>query len=180
MATVTSQIYLNPKSLKEPVPFNELLNSDQLSCVRLFVTPWTAAHQASLSITNSRRYPGEGSGNALQYSYLENPLDRGRLQSMHLKTVGHDWSDLAHTVEVEARPHPLLLPILVQFSSVVQSCLTLCDPMDCNTPGFPVHRQHPELAQTHVHWVGDTIQPSHLPSSPSLPAFNLSQHQGLF
>ena len=131
-------------------------------------------------ICRSGRSPGGGQGNPLQYSYLENPLDRGRLQSMHLKTVGHDWSDLAHTVEAEARPHPLLLPILVQFSSVVQSCLTLCDPMDCNTPGFPVHRQHPELAQTHVHWVGDTIQPSHLPSSPSLPAFNLSQRQGLF
>ena len=129
------------------------------------------------SIPTSGRYPGEGNGNALQYSYLENPLDRGRLQSMHLKTVGHDWSDLAHTVEVEARPHPLLLPIPVQFSSVIQSCPTLCDPMDCNTLGFPVHHQHPELAQTHVHWVGDTIQPSHLPSSPSLPAFNLSQHQ---
>ena len=54
----------------------------------------------------------------------------------------------------------------VQFSSVVQSCLTLCDPMDCSTPGFPVHHQLPEFAQTHVHWVGDAIQPSHPLSSP--------------
>ena len=68
----------------------------------------------------------------------------------------------------------------VQFSSVSQSCLTLCDPMDCSTPGFPVHGQLPEPTQTHVHWVGDAIQPSHLLSSPSPPAFNLSQHQGLF
>ena len=52
--------------------------------------------------------------------------------------------------------------------------------MDCNTPGFPVHHQLPELAQTHVHWVSDAIQPSHPLSSPSPPALNLSQHQGLF
>ena len=64
--------------------------------------------------------------------------------------------------------------------SVTQSCLTLCDPTDCSMPCFPVHHQLPELAQTHVHWVGDAIQPSHPLSSPSPPVFNLSQHQGLF
>ena len=74
---------------------------------------------------------------------------------------------------------PKYFPKPVQFSSVAQSCLTLCDPMDCSTPGFPVHHQLPELAQTHVHWVGDAIQPSHPLSSPSPPAFNLSQLQGL-
>ena len=68
----------------------------------------------------------------------------------------------------------------VQFSSVAQLCLTLCDPMDCSLPGFPVYHQLPELVQTHIHRVGDTIQPSHPLSSPSPPAFNLSQHQGLF
>ena len=62
----------------------------------------------------------------------------------------------------------------VQFSSVPQSCLTLCDPMDCSTPGFPVHHQLPDLAQTHVHWVSDVIQPSHPLSSPSPPAFKLA------
>ena len=66
-----------------------------------------------------------------------------------------------------------------EFSSVVQSCLTLWDRVDCSLSGFPVHHQLPEFAQTHVHWVGDTIQPSHPLSSPS-PAFSLSQHQGLF
>ena len=69
-----------------------------------------------------------------------------------------------------------------QFSSVqsvAQSCPTLCNTMDCSTPGFPPHHQLPELAQTHVHCVGDAIQPSHPPVSPSL-VFNLSQHQGLF
>ena len=66
----------------------------------------------------------------------------------------------------------------VQFSHSVVS--TLFDPMDCSTPGFPVHHQFPEFTQTHVHWVGDAIQPSHPLSSPCPPTFNLFQHQGLF
>ena len=68
----------------------------------------------------------------------------------------------------------------VQFSSVAQLCLILCDPMDCSTPGFPVYHQLLELTQTHVHCIGDAIQPCHPLLSPSPPAFNLSQHQGLF
>ena len=68
----------------------------------------------------------------------------------------------------------------VQFSSVAQSCPTLCGPMNCSTPGLLVHHQLPEFTQTHVHWVSDAIQPSHPLSSPSPPALNLSQHQGLF
>ena len=68
----------------------------------------------------------------------------------------------------------------VQFISVTQSCLTLCDPMNRNWPGFSVHHQLPESTQTHVHRVGDAIQPSQPLSSPSPPALNLSQHQGLF
>ena len=66
------------------------------------------------------------------------------------------------------------------FSLVTQSCLTLCDPMDCSTPGFPVHHQLLELAQTHIHRVGDAIQPSYPMTSPSTSTLNLSQHQGLF
>ena len=69
---------------------------------------------------------------------------------------------------------------ILQFSSVAQSCLTLCDPMDCSMPGLPFHHQFPEFTQTHVHWVSDAIQPSHPLWSPSPPTFNLSQHQGLF
>ena len=68
----------------------------------------------------------------------------------------------------------------VQFSSVTQLCLPLCDPVNRSTPGLPVHHQLPEFTQTHVHRVGDAIQPSHPLSSPSLPASNPSQHQGLF
>ena len=67
-----------------------------------------------------------------------------------------------------------------QFSSVAQSCPTLGDPMDCSMPGFPVHQQLLEFTLTHVHQVGNAIQPSHPLSSPSPPALNLSQHQGLF
>ena len=69
---------------------------------------------------------------------------------------------------------------MYQFSSVAQLCLTLCDPMTCSMPGLPVHHQLTESTQTHVHWVGDAIQPSHPLSSPSPPALNLSQHQDLF
>jgi len=69
---------------------------------------------------------------------------------------------------------------LVQFSSVAQSCLTLCDPMNRSTPGLPVHHQLLEFTQTYVHRVSDAIQPSHSLSSPSPPAPNPSQHQSLF
>ena len=88
------------------------------------------------------------------------------------------------------QPTPVFLPgkshnrgtwrATVQFSSVAQSYPTLCDPMDCNTPGLPVHHQLPEFTQTHVHRVGDAIQPFHPLLSPSPTPFNLSQHQGLF
>ena len=67
-----------------------------------------------------------------------------------------------------------------QFSSVTQLCPTLCDPIDCSTPGLPVHHQLPEFTQTRVHWVGEAIQPSHPLLSLSPPAFNPSPHQGLF
>ena len=77
------------------------------------------------------------------------------------------------------RHHDIFIAKCFQFSSVVQSCLTLCDPTDCSTLGFLVPHQLLELAQTHVHQVGDAMQPLHLLSSPSPPTFNLSQHQGL-
>ena len=92
----------------------------------------------------------------------------------------------AEWCSVVCRDH-LLLRLFVgehlgcfQFSSVAQSCPTLCDPMSHSTPGLPVHHQHPEFTQTHVHRVSDAILPSHPLSSPSPPALNPSQHQGLF
>ena len=87
---------------------------------------------------------------------------------VHRITRSHDWTDSMHAW------------YSVQFSSVSQSCQTLCDPMDCSTPGLPVHHQLLEFTQTHVHRVGDVIQPSHPLLSPSPPAFTLVQHQGLF
>ena len=75
---------------------------------------------------------------------------------------------------------PIPSIIFNQFSSVTQSYPTLCHPMNHSSPGLPIHHQIPEFTQTHVHRVGDAIQPSHPLSSPSLPAPNLSQHQSLF
>ena len=87
------------------------------------------------------------------------------------------FSRFKRTVAYTSTP---FISVSQAVSSVTQSCPTLCDPMDCSTPGLPVHHQLPELAQTHFHRVGDAIQPSHPLVSPSPPALNLSQHQGLF
>ena len=98
-------------------------------------------------------FPGGGNGNPLQYTCLENPMDGGA------------WQSTIHGVaKSQTRLH----------------YYTTWDPMDCSTPGFPVHHHLPELAQTHFHWVGDAIQPSYSLLSPSRPAFNLSQHQAVF
>ena len=99
---------------------------------------------------------------------------RKRLKKEQQRCQFWFWYDCA----TNAKPKAIYLS--VQFSSVAQSCPTLWDPMDCSTPGFPGHHQLPELSQTHVHWVGNAIQPSHPLLSPSLSALNLSQHQGLF
>ena len=80
----------------------------------------------------------------------------------------------------ELKPLYLTVYSSVQFSSVTQSCLTLCDPINRSTPGLPVHHHLPEFTQTHVHRVSDAIQPSHSLSSPSPPAPYPSQHQSLF
>ena len=110
----------------------------------------------------------------------------GELPSIGSHRVGHDWSDIA--AEAAAvyirKKHKSWFHSFnvysVQFSSVTQSCLTLCYPKNPSTPGLPVHHQLPEFTQTHVHRVTDAIQPSHPLSSPSPPAPNPSQHQSLF
>ena len=91
----------------------------------------------------------------------------GRLQPIGPQRVGHDWATSLWILQS------------LQFTQSL-SGVWLCGPMDCSTPGLPVHHHLPEFTQTQVHWVGDAIQPSHPLSSPSLPALNLSQHQGLF
>ena len=108
------------------------------------------------------RSPGEGTSNLLQYSCLGNPRDRS--------LAGHSpWGckRVGYNLATKQQQH---ISVSVQFSSVAQSCPTLCDPMNRSTPGLPVHHQLPEFTQTRVRRVSDAIQPSHPRSSPSSPA----------
>ena len=96
---------------------------------------------------------------------------------LNRRKIANHWVELVYCTFFSFKTREI--HSFFQFSSIAQSCLTLCDPMDCSTTGFLVHLQLQELTQTHVHRVGDAIQPSHPLSSPSPPAFNFSQHQGL-
>ena len=100
---------------------------------------------------------------------------RPHWNSVHITEL--HWRGEMFTVLWE---HAHITFLSVQFSSVAQSCRTLCDPMNRSTPGLPVHQQLPEFTRTHVHRVGDAMQPSHPLSSPSPPAPNPPQHQSLF
>ena len=150
-----------------------------------------------------RWFSGKESGDEVWFLGWEDPLEKematlsstlaweipwmeesGGLQSMGSQRVGHNI-----VTKQQQQPYVLLgieaiyivqLWCSFQFSSVAQSCPTLCNPMNHSTPGLLVHHQLPEFTQVHVHWVGDTIQPSHPLLSPSPPAPNPSQHQGFF
>ena len=126
------------------------------------------------------RAPGGGGGNPLLYSCLENSMDRGAWRATVPRPTELDTTERLSTHACIITSYIWGLSDNHQFSSVAQSCLTLCNPMDCSMPGLPVHYQLLEPTQTHAHWVGDAIQPSDPLSSPSSLAFNLSQHQGLF
>ena len=146
---------------------SDQIKSDQsLSRVRLFATPWIAARQASLLITISR--------SSLKLTSIESVMPSNRLilccPLHYVCVVTNVWLRHWYNDGISS----------VQFSSVSQSCPTLCDPINCSTPGLPVHHQLPEFTQTHVHRVSDAIQPSHPLSSPSHPAPNPSQRQNLF
>ena len=110
--------------------------------------------------------------------------ERGGLQSIRSQRVRHDWTTSTHktykSVIVQVFRFCILYFFLHQFSSVVQLCPTLCNPMNRSTPGLLVHHQLPEFTQTRIHRVSDAIQPSHPLSSPSPRAPNPSQHQSLF
>ena len=129
------------------------------------MTPWTVAHQAPLAMGFPRKEHWSGLP-------FPSPQD-----------LPNPWTELVAPATAgrfffaESPGSPL---VEVQFTSVTQSCPTLCDPMNHSTPGLPVHHQLPEFTQTHAHRVSDAIQPSHLLSSPSPSAPNPSQHQGLF
>ena len=149
-----------------------------------FVAPWTVACQAPLSM----EFSGQEYWNALLFPPPGDLPDPGiKLTSPALQ--GRFFTTGPGTKQAPPPPTPphtqtgLLNEALgcsVQFSSVAQSCPTLCNPVNRSSTGLPVHHQHPESPQTHVHQISDAIQPSHPPSSPSPPALNLSQHQGLF
>ena len=108
----------------------------------------------------------------LVYTNMREYIDIYRKYIYILFLILFRWFTIGYWIQF-----PVLYSRTFQFSSVAQLSPTLCNPMDCSTSGFPVHHQ---LAQTHVHRVSDAIQPSHPLSFPSPPAFNLSQHQGLF
>ena len=136
------------------------------------------------------QYSGHWMGRADSLEKTDAGKDRGQEKKVATEDemVGwHHWliidkslSKLWMIVKDREAWHPWGPRVQQDFSSVSQTCLTLSEPMDCGIPGRPVHHQLPEFTQTHVHWVGDTIQPSHPLLSPSPPTFNLPQHQGLF
>ena len=186
---------------------------------------WTAAHQVSLSITNSRsllklmlieslmpsnhlisccpllllplhdRWPKYWSINfsispfneylgliSFRIDWFDLIAVQGTLKSFlqHPTVQKHQFFGAQPSLQSNSHIHMWLLEKpSIQFSSVAQLCLNLCDPMDCSTSGLPVHHQLLEFTKTNVHWVSDTIQPSHSLSLPFPLAFNLSQHQGL-
>ena len=122
--------------------------------VQLFVTPWAVVCQAPLSM---------GILQTRKLEWVAMPSSRGSSQT-------RDWTLVSCIAGGFCFYH--LSHQGIQFSSVTQSCLTLCDPVDCSTPGFPVHHQLQEFAQIHVHWVSDAIQSSHLLLFPSPPALS--------
>ena len=131
-----------------------------------------------LWLKNLGRSTGEGIGYPLQYSWA----------SLVAKESVCNAGDLGSIPGLRRSPgegigYPLQYSwasLVAKFSSVAQSCPTLCDPMNCSTPGLPIHHQLPEFTQTHVHQVSNAIQPSHPLSFPFPPAPNPSQHQSLF
>ena len=161
-----------------------------LSRVRLFPTPWIAAHQASLSITNSWSLFKLMSSNHLILCHplfflpsIFPSISVFSIESVLRISWPKYWSfSFNINLSMNIQDWILLEKYKYAHYSVqsLQLCPTLCDPIDCSIPCLPVHHELPEFTQTYVHWVGNAFQPSHPLSSPSVPAFNLSQHQGLF
>ena len=115
----------------------------------------------------------------MQFPHLTNKGGKDRAECIFLWRVKSSWLRCFIQMFFQSSPVIQSCPNLsVQFSSV--QLLIMSNPMNCSTPGLPVHHQLPEFTETYVHRVGDAIQPSHPLSSPSPPVFNLSQHQGLF
>ena len=142
-------------------------------CAHLRLTP---CNPTDYSLPGSSAMDAPGKNIGVGFHFLLQgifPTQRSNPPLLHLLHLEHILYHLSH----QGSPSPPFSS--VQFSSVTQSCLTLCDPMNHRTPGLPVHHQLPEFTETHVHRVSDAIQPSHPLSSPS-PTPHSSQHQGLF
>ena len=134
-----------------------------------------AMQETQVQFPGSGKSPGEGNDYPLEFSCLGNPLDRRAWQAIQ----SMEWQKSRTQLSDQTTTNPCTY-MKCQFSSVDQSCPTLCDPMNHSTPGLPVHHKLPEFTQTHIHRVSDAIQPSHPLSSPFPPAPNPSQHQSLF
>ena len=160
-------------------PLNSISSVQSLGRVRLFATPWIAARQASLYITNSRSLLKLMSIESVKpSSHLIHFIPISFCPQSFPASATFPMSQLfalgAKVLEFQLQHQSF------QFSSVTRRCPTLCDPMNLSTLGLPVHHELPEFTQTHVHQVSDAIQTSHPLSSPSPPAPNPSQHQNLF
>ena len=162
-----------------------------LSCVQLFVTPWTVAHQVLCPRNSPGKNTGVGCHSLLQGIFLTQGSNPGLPHCRQIPYyMIHQGSPCSSFSFIQFQKlfifcfsqvfiFKLSLSSNSQFSSVAQSCPTLCDPMNRSTPRLPVHHQLLEFTQTHIQRVTDAIQPSHPLSSPSLPAPNPSQHQSL-
>ena len=147
----------------------EVIQSCPTLCNPMDCSPWNSPGQST----------GVGSLSLLQGMFQAQGLNPGLPHCRRiLYRLRHKGSKPSYKTALLRQA--MVLAKSVQFSSVAQSCPTFCDPMNRSTPGLPVHHQLPEFTQTHVHRVGDAIQPSHPLSSPSPPAPNPSQHQSLF
>ena len=154
---------VNPKGNQPWILFGQTTNLENIQA-----TP-TAQLQKN-------KWPNQKMGQRTNRHFSKEDI---QMANMHMKRYSILLIIREIQIKTSLRNHRPVKIVIIQFSSVTQSCLTLCDPIDCSTPVFPVHHQPLNHAQTHVHWVGDAIQPSHPLSSPSPPTFNLSQHQGL-
>ena len=154
--------------MAEPASLLSLLTSGNVCVANIYWVP-TVYHQ-KYSGNNSRKKEGK-EPKQKQHPVVDVTGDRSKVRCCKEQYCIGTWN---------VRPMNQGKFSSVQFSSVAQLCPTLCDPMNCSTPGLPVHHQLPVFNQTHVHRVSDAIQPSHPLSSPSPPAPNSSQHQSLF
>ena len=152
-----------------------------------FLSTWTWLECKAYGLVwkeKTRKVNGAKSWRILHFMYIVQALSHCKVYLIR-KVKMIQWWDISIILAAllrikKERTRVSFNCLACQFSSVSQLCPTFYDPMDCSTPGLPVHHQLLESTQTNVHWVGDAIQPSHPLSSPSPPTFSLSQHQGLF